>query len=172
MGNSECQSCQKPKAGLECGLCKSSVCKSCAQFVDEGQFSFLAEIPEDLSHFTYCALCFDRTVAPALAQYNETMELAKEVLVYTKSQTKETRLISRKEPPVKVVDCKDHDETILRLAFLAAKAGFNGIVDVHLSSVKVKNGSYQTMRWSGTGVPAQIDPKKIPRDRSLWQNPN
>lgn len=172
MENFECQSCHKPKASLECGLCSSAICKNCAQFNDEDQFSFLAEIPQELSHSTYCVSCFDEKVAPALAQYNETMELAKDVLVYSKTQTKETRLIKRKEQPVHVVGCKDHDETILRLAFLAAKAGHNGIIDVQLSSEKIKNGSYQTMRWSGTGIPAHIDSKKIPRDRSLWQNPN
>lgn len=140
--------------------------------MDEDQFSFLAQIPAELAHTTYCPNCYDNTVAPALASYNETMELAKEVHVYSKTQTKETRLIKRKEHPVKVTDCKDHDETILRLAFFAAQAGYNGLVDVQLSSEKIKNGSYQTMKWSGAGIPARIDSKKIPRDRSIWQNPN
>lgn len=132
----------------------------------------MAKVPAEISHTTYCPNCFDNTVAPALAQYNELMEQAKEVLIFSKSQTKETRLIPRKELPLKVVDCKDHDETILRLAFFAAQAGYNGLVDVHVTSEKVKNGSYQTLKWSGSGIPTYIDEKKLPKDRSFWQNPN
>jgi hypothetical protein len=100
------------------------------------------------------------------------MEAAKEILVYEKSQGKETRLIKRIAKPVSVDHCADRNETILRLAFQAALAGYNGIIDVDLKSEKVRDGSYQTTRWSGTGVPTNIESRRIVRDRSIWSNPN
>lgn len=168
----ECTRCQKPKANLNCGICQCNLCKNCAQFLEEGRFSFLAQVPEELSHGIYCDLCFSEKVSPALFEYDELMEKAKNILVYDKKQGKETRLIKRTEKPFKVVDCPDHDETILRLAFFAAKAGFNAIIDVDVTSEKVKHGSYQNMKWSGTAIPANVDESRIPKDRSIWQNPN
>jgi len=168
----ECSTCQKPKAKLSCGICHCSVCKNCAQFLEEDRFSFLAEIPKDLSHGVYCGSCFEEKVTPALQDYDQTMEQAKEIIVFYKKQGKETRLIKRLEPPVKVVDCADHDETIMRLAFFAVKAGFNAIVDVDVTSEKVKFGTYQNLKWKGTAVPAYVDESRLPKDRSLWQNPN
>jgi hypothetical protein len=100
------------------------------------------------------------------------MERARETLVYFKSQSKETRLINRTEKPVFVKDCPDHDELVLRLAFFAARAGFNSIIDVLVESKKVKVNSYQTTVWSGSGIPAQTHAKKLVKDRSIWQNPN
>jgi hypothetical protein len=167
-----CSSCHKPKANLVCGICNSSVCKSCAQFVEEDRFSFLPSIPEDLKHTTYCPECFQNKVAPEMAAYDDLMEQAKNIVVFEKDQGKETRLLKRKVPPIKVLDCPDRAETLLRLAFQAAKAGFNAIIDVDLRSEKVKINNYQTTKWSGTAVPTNIDPKWVVKDRSLWQNPN
>lgn len=172
MESLNCCACQKPKPTLVCGSCESKVCKNCAQFLDEGQFSFLTKIPAALSHSTYCPACFDQHVASELDSYNRAVEVAKNILVYEKKQSKETRLLSRKEKPVRVESCQDSGETILRLAFLAAQAGFNAIIDVQLSSTKTRNGSYQTTTWSGTGIPSNVAANKIAKDRSLWQNPN
>jgi hypothetical protein len=172
MEKSVCISCFKPKATLECGACHSTVCKYCAQFVEEETFSFLGQVPEDLAHSTYCPPCFNEKVQPKLDAYNHTMELAKEIDVYYKKQSKETRLIKRFEDPVHVQACSDRDETILRLAFFAAQRNFNSIVDVQVSSVKVKMGSYQNLSWSGTGIPAQVLPDRIIKDRSFSTDPN
>ncbi|WP_413613263.1 hypothetical protein [Bdellovibrio sp. HCB-110] len=158
-----CCSCFSAKAPLECGICKSAVCKKCAQFLEEDSFSFLAKIPQDLSFNVYCPQCFDAKVAPELDSYNDTMERAKSIMVFFKDQGKESRLMSRKEPPVQVVDCADREETLLRLAFFAAKANYNGLVDAELTSKKIREGSYQTHKWSGTAIPTHIDPKKVNR---------
>lgn len=170
--NTACVTCLKTKAPLSCGLCHQSLCKSCAQFVDENTFSYLSSIPEHLSHTVYCGHCFDEKVAADLAQYNQTMEDAKNISVFSKTQSKETRFISRKEALLKVSDCADEAEATLRFAFLAAQAKFNAIIDLELSFKKVKQGSYQHLSWSGTARPANVDPTKLMRDRAIWDNPN
>ncbi|HEY8270887.1 MAG TPA: hypothetical protein VIG33_08355 [Pseudobdellovibrionaceae bacterium] len=156
-----CSICQKPKATLECGICKNAICKKCAQFIDEDTFSFLPHIPVEFSTGTFCGPCFDFKVSPEIETYNQTMEAAKEIAVFFNDQGKETRLVKRLADPVQVVECKDRDETVLRLAFFAAQGNYNGIVDVDVKSEKVKNGTYQTLRWRGTAIPANIDPKKL-----------
>jgi hypothetical protein len=88
------------------------------------------------------------------------MARAKEVMVFFKTQSEETRLIRRVEKPFQVSDCVDRDEVIMRLAFLAAENNFNALVDVSVLSEKVRNEGYQTTKWKGTGVPVQLDPAK------------
>lgn len=88
------------------------------------------------------------------------MELAKGIRVYEKNQGKETRLMKRVAQPVQVKNCSDRQETLLRLAFLAAKAGYNGIIDVDIKSEKVIDNSYQTTTYSGSGVPINLKPER------------
>ncbi len=157
-----CVTCQKSKAPLTCGLCQKSVCKSCAQFLSDEDFAFLPETPEAFSHSAYCTACFDENIANELASYNEMRELANEVIVYYKTQSKETRLFKRAKEILKVSECVDRDETVLRLAFLAAQAGYNVIVDVEISAEKVRMGGYQTSKWKGTAFAAKADMGKAP----------
>lgn len=117
-------------------------------------------------------MCFDAKVAPAQQVYNEIMESAKNVQVYEKGQGKETRLMKRVVPAVHVDNCADRKETLMRLAFRAAEAGFNGLIDVEIKSEKVFVQSYQTSRWKGSGVPINLDPGKRSTNRAFWDNPN
>jgi len=172
MDHQKCETCGKPKAQLQCGLCQAAICKACAQFLEPEAFAFLPKRPEALSFDTYCGPCFDANVTPGLLSYQQSLEQAKNVEVFNKSQSKETRLIKRIAAPVQVQNCPDHDEAVLRLAFLAIEAGYNGIVDLELKSQKHKNGSYQTTTWSGTATPAQVRENSLIKDRSFWQNPN
>lgn len=158
-----CCSCLKPKATLVCGFCKEAVCKKCTQFLEEDSFSFLAKVPEELSHLAYCPRCFQEKISPELEAYNEIMERAKDIAVFYKAQSKETRLMSRKASPLLVADCSDKEEAVLRLAFFAAKANFNGLIDVDVNAKKVREGAYQTLTWSGSGIPANISEKKLNR---------
>ncbi len=167
-----CISCQKKKALLTCGLCRDEVCKYCAIILPEDGFSFLATIPEDLKHSVYCGTCYDKNVAEQWDQYQKTLEQAKNINVYLSNQGKETRLIKRTEDLFQVRDCKDHDETLLRLAFYAVRAGFNALVDVDVTSVKVRENNYQTLSWSGVARPANIHEKNVIKDRTFWKNPN
>lgn len=100
------------------------------------------------------------------------MERAKDVQVFFKTQGKETRLIKRLEEPYEVLDCNDEDETVMRLAFLAAKNNFNSIIDVDLKYEKIRINGYQTHKWSASAVPANIQEKNLLKDRSIWSNPN
>lgn len=154
-----CVSCESKKAGLNCGVCAASLCKSCARFLDENAFAFMETLADDLRHSTYCPVCFDEVVAPAQEIYEAVMDLARDVNVYFKAQSKESRFIRRLEKPLRVKDCADRDEVVLKLAFRAAQSGFNVLVDVETTSQKIHNGKWQTSVWSGHAIPARIDPK-------------
>jgi hypothetical protein len=167
-----CISCTKNKALLKCGICDSDVCKYCAIILPEDGFSFLAKIPDDLKHSIFCGPCYDQKVAAHWDEYQETIEKAKNINVYLSNQGKETRLVKRTEELFKVTNCLDHDETLLRLAFFAVQAGFNALVDVDLTSAKVRENNYQTLVWSGVGRPANLTERNVIRDRSFSRSPN
>ncbi len=153
-----CTTCQKPNATFACGICQNTSCKKCVQFLPESQFSFLKNPDPKLLHGTYCPNCFDQHVAPELAAYEETMARARDVAVFYKTQNKETRSIKRKAESMRVENCDDKDETLLRLAFFAAKANFNTLLDVVITSEKDIVGGYQKSIWQGVGSPVNMDP--------------
>lgn len=167
-----CADCQKTKAPLSCGLCAKSLCKSCTQFLEEESFSFYLSLPAVLRHQSYCLQCFSQSVQPELDRYEELMVQAREILVFEKSQSKETRLIRRDENPVRVNDCIDRDEAVLRLAFQTVQKGYNAIIDMDLVGKKVIRDGYQKTYWSGTAIPTQVSENKLLKDRSLRSNPN
>ncbi len=158
-----CSSCLKTglKSNLgmnplfSCGVCGNLICKNCAQFSDQEQFTYLTELPAALAHDVYCGPCFNKVVWPEIQSYDETMRQAKNMDIFFKDQGKETRLIRRKAKKIEVKDCLDRDSTILRLAFEAAKTGYDLLVDVELVSEKYRTGSYKKVKWSGSGVPAK-----------------
>ena len=96
-------------------------------------------------------------ISPHLEHYRLLLDKAKEVIVFNKSQGKETRFVKRDELPIRVDDCPDYEEIILRMAMMAVQVGCNAIIDVQISSKKIKNGSYSTKMWSGTALPAHVD---------------
>jgi hypothetical protein len=156
-----CKTCRKPKANFNCGHCEEAVCKSCAQFLEEGSFSFLPKVPEVLCHSVYCSHCHDENVAGPLDDYQKTMTEAKEVIFFTKEKSKLTGHLKRKEDPLIIKDCEDEEETVLRLAFLAAQGKFNCLLDVSISHRKIIVGSHKKTIFSGSGVPTNIDPSKV-----------
>lgn len=125
-----------------------------------------------LCHTAYCPECFNSQVQPEIEKYNELIEKARDINVFEKTQGKETRLIKRIEKPVKITDCPDRDEALLRLAFFAAEKNYNSIIDVDLIPKKVQDGRYQKTIWSGSGVPANVSAHLLVKDRSIWSNPN
>jgi hypothetical protein len=136
-------------------------------------FSLALKVPPELTHAVYCSPCFDQKVAAPLAEYEEVLELAKNVYVFTKSQSNESRLIKRKLPMIRIENCDDHDETVMRLAFAAVKTGSNAIVDVDVTSKKEKDGSYQTTKWYGTAIPVKVDSGKMEAGMEIVNtNPN
>ncbi len=170
--NQICNSCGSTKSKLACESCQTSVCKNCIQFIDDERFVLNPEITKTILHSAYCPNCFEKEVAPIEEKYKQIATAAESILVYDKIQGKETRLLKRLEKPVFAKQCTDRKIALLRLAYFAAEAGFNGIIDVEIKSDKIRNGSYQTTIWSGSGIPTHIEPKKIIKDRSLTKNPN
>jgi len=123
--------------------------------LDESFFSFLKNIPDELKHGTYCGACYDQKIQPAKETYLETMRRAKNIIIFDKKAT-QIPLIERARFKVAIDDCSDRKETILRLAFLAAEQSYNAVIEVEISSKKIRNAGYQKSSWSGTGFLAQI----------------
>lgn len=165
MSSTKCLVCQNSKAPFQCGICHEHLCKNCTQFVEDNSFSLLSYIPVHLQHTTYCGPCFDARVAPTLETYNQTMEKARDVNVYFKTQGKETRTFKRKHEALKVEECDDRDEALLKLAFLAAKANFNTLIDVNLTSKKEIINGYQRSIWSATGIPMNAEDRNFKRKK-------
>lgn len=155
-----CITCNSLKAPYACGICRHSVCKKCVQSLQKGSFPFLEPVPPEWNHKTYCVNCYNQHIGPALDQYEKTMQRAKAVMVFHKGLGEETRLMNRSEKPLRIEGCSDKAEATLRLAFLAAQAGFNTLIDVDVSPRKIRNAGFQTTKWFATGVPTTLDPKK------------
>lgn len=159
-----CTTCKKPKAPYNCELCQEPSCKACAHFLGEETFSFMKVVPEELKHTTYCSNCFDDKVAAPLAEYEETMEKAREVIIFFKNQGKLTRFLKRKEDPYKVVDCADQEDALMRMSFFAVQSNFNALIDVEITNRKVKVGTYLKGVVDGSAIGIQIDPNSLNSD--------
>ena len=150
-----CTICEKNKTALKCYDCGSASCKNCVEFIDEDSVEFVVLLPDELRNKTFCQNCYSQTILDKITKYRDIAARAKQVDVYTKTQTKETRRIKRVEEPLKIVDCEDRDEVLLRLAFLAAEKGFDTLIDVDVTYRKVGEGkSYRKLVWTGTAIPA------------------
>ncbi len=172
MENKSCTTCGKTKSLLECGPCHADVCKNCAQFLYEGTFALMQVVPPELQHTIYCYSCHLEHVEQPLAKYNQLVEQAKEIMVFNKSQGKETRFVRRNEDWIEVKDCEDEDQVIMKLAFHAVEIGCNAVVDVDIVAQKIRLGAYQTQLFKGTGRPAKVKEGQLIKDRSLWHQPN
>ena len=158
-----CSVCQNPKAIHQCGLCSELLCKDCVELLPADTFSLLAKVTEDLKHPAYCQYCYGDTIAPALASYEETLAKAKGIYVFYKTQRKAIPLIRKSRVNLKIENCSDRKETLLRLGFLAAQKGFNSLVEVELIAQKVRNHGYQTSNWTGAAFPADVNTAHVDR---------
>ncbi len=163
-----CETCRQPTAQTACELCENALCRDCVLSPPGGSFALLKEVPGELTHAIYCRFCFDEKVQPALTRYEETLEKAKQVSVFFVTQRKEVPLIKKSKVTLRIKECIDRDETILRLAFLAANEGFNALIDTEVAYQKVRNHAHQKTLWSGSGVAAEIDEAKL--DRQFKRN--
>lgn len=121
----------------------------------------IALLPDDIQNKTFCMNCYNQGISDRLNHYVEIVEQAKQINVFTKNQTKETSRIKRTEPPLRVVNCSDKEEALLKIAFMAAEKGFGTIVDVELKSEKVGKGkTYKKLVWTGSGIPVDPSIKK------------
>lgn len=132
----------------------------------------MPNIPPELQHSIFCYSCHQQTVAGPLAEYEALVQQAKEIIVFNKSQGKETRFIRRNEDWIEFKDCEDEDEAVMKLAFHAVQIGCNAIIDVEINTQKIRLGSYQTQKFHVKGRPAQVKDSQLVKDRSIWSAPN
>ncbi len=164
--DSRCASCRKALNGrtdFTCECCGERACKSCQEFLPEGTFSFLSTVPETLRHSRYCRVCHEREVLPALDAYNESMEKARGLNFIFKGHGRAIPVLRRAQEAIRIEDCADRDETILRMAFRAVELGFNAVIEGVVTSEKVRNEGYQTSRWKGSCVPVELDVERFER---------
>jgi len=121
MEKENCNICQIPRAYAHCGICKCALCKSCEHFQEPDKFLFLELVPEELKLIHYCPDCFDVQIVPAQTKYEETMERAKKINIFFILDKNLPRLLKKANNPIRIQNCKDRDETILRLGFKAAE---------------------------------------------------
>ena len=167
-----CSACRLPRAQHECEVCFEPICRSCLQRIDENTFQYLPNIPEILTHAVYCQRCYDEHVVPAVTNYTEVLERAKNVFFITKSFRGHLPVLKKAKLEVSIENCMDRDETIMHLAYLAAQQGYNSLIYAEVSSEKVRNNAYQTSRWKGNGLPAEVDEAKLRMDEyreEVWR---
>ena len=157
----KCESCRSPDADLRCENCDKALCEDCVLELEHDAFFYMPKKLEVLSHKQYCRFCMDDVVEPELQKYNELLDKAKETFVFFTTQKKEIPLIRKTKEKLSVVECVDRDETILRLAFMAAERGMNAVIEVEVSAQKIRNHAHHKHLWQGTGVPAMVDEAKI-----------
>lgn len=144
------------------------MCKACAQFAGSDEIDMLDKIPAYYEKGAFCQSCFDCKIAPELAEYSEVLERARNIDLFYKKQSKESRLVRRSEKPIHVRDCVDKDTAVLKLAFLAAKAGFNLLVDVETSVDKVRMHGWQTSKCHASAIPAYVNPESLAKRENLY----
>ena len=160
----ECLSCRKRAGPYSCVICEEAVCKPCSESLSDPLFIDLEKISAEQAAGRFCGGCYDREIAPKIASYEEVMEAAKQVFIFFKTQRKHIPLIRKSKVRVTVENCVDRDETILRLAYYAAKEGYNAVIDVDVDCKKIRaGGSTKTALWQGSGFPAEVDGAKVDR---------
>jgi uncharacterized protein YbjQ (UPF0145 family) len=158
-----CVSCRKPETASSCGICQGDLCRKCRLFLGDAAFPFLSDVAPELKHAYYCGPCYDEHVEPVKTAYDASLERAKDVNVLYKGSKSTVRYEKKADRETTVSGSPDRDETILRLAFEAARAGYNAVVDVEISSEKVRNHGWQTSSWTGRGTPAEIRSHQLSR---------
>jgi hypothetical protein len=128
-----------------------------------GAFQLKGDAAPELKQLHYCPRCYSDRIEPELAKYVETLALAREVFVFFVTQRKGIPLLKKAKEPIRVTEQEDRDESILKLAFMAAERGYNAIVETDVKAVKKRNEGWQHNVWGGTAIPAQVDPAKMER---------
>ena len=163
MSNFECVSCRRPKAAFQCGVCDSDICKSCLVFLEESSFSFFTQVPAELGHSRYCAGCWTAHVEPAQERYQEVMNRARDAYFFFTTQRAQIPVLAKATTKVEIKSCTDRDESVLRLAFLAAEQGHNAVLEAEVVSTKVRDEGYQKTIWKAKGLPVTVDVERIER---------
>lgn len=158
-----CCFCRLPRAEMDCEVCKEPVCRSCVQRLSEDSFNMLSKKPAILSHDKYCPRCHDEHIEPARASYDETLERAKQVHFWPRTYRGHIPVIAKGRAELVVEGGNDRDEVLLKLGFMAAELGYNGLIKGELVSRKWRDEGYQKMQWTGRGFPVTVDEGKLER---------
>lgn len=152
---SQCVSCLQSKAPLNCVFCQESLCKNCVEIVDENSYPFLSLFEKKIPQGNQCPNCFEKNTQNLINEYLEIYEKSKNIdIFYRRTHGKETRLMKRIEPVLKVDRCADEDDVLMKLAFCAVQKNASAVIDVEVFSEKFKDGSYTTVLWHGSGIAA------------------
>ena len=111
-------------------------------------------VPVFVGHATSVVATFERPISPAEAR---------EVYIFFTTQKRPLPILSKEKEQIRVLECDDRDETILRLAFLAAELGCNAVIETDVRHEKVRNAGWQKTAWRGSGFPARVDAEKLER---------
>jgi regulator of sigma D len=125
------------------------------EFLEEGHFNLMPAVPAELKGSVYCQSCYQAQVWPQMSTYEDTVNQVKDFPIYEKSQSKETRLMSRKEKPIQIMQARDREDIFMKLAYQAYIKGFDAVVDVEMKSFKTHQGSYVLIHWNGSGIPVK-----------------
>ena len=120
-------------------------------------------VDQEILAGTFCPSCFEREVAPFCEHYERLAEEAEELAYFSRAQSKETRLMDRSASTISIKECRDRQEALLKLAFKTVQLGFNGMIDVDLTSQKKREGGRQYSLWSGSAIPTQLDLEALAR---------
>jgi hypothetical protein len=151
-----CVICRSPKTTLKCGICQDPLCRACIECLDDDAVSLMSVIPPELTHRSYCPNCYAQKVEPQIRAYEEIVEKAEDINLFYIKEGKATRLMKRMEKPFQVNNCRDKNQAIMRLAYLAAKSNFNTLIDIDISVVRTRINSYKTSIWQGSAVPTNL----------------
>lgn len=158
-----CIDCRKPKVDSTCGICGEGVCRKCRNFLAEEEFPLELVRPENLMHSYYCGGCNEQIVEPFRTDYNAALEQAKEINVIYRDSKSSFRILRKSKKLLQAGNLPDRDEAILRIAFQAAREGFNAILDVEVSSQKKREAGRQVSIWAAQGYPAAIHSHELDR---------
>lgn len=158
-----CVDCGKSRVDSQCGICAGVVCRKCRVFLAEEEFPLETQRPPELTHTFYCGGCSAQVIEPFRQSYEQTVAAARDVNVFFKESKSTFRLKRKAQEPLRIEGSADRDHAILSLAFQAARAGYNSLVDVQVESKKQRNHGYQKSSWSSSGTPAEIRSYELDR---------
>lgn len=160
-----CCSCLKSQPQHQCCACKEAVCKKCVQFLSKENFAYAQKMPAELEPGTYCPNCYEQKARPAIQDYESKLAAANDVHIFFRGQGQERRamFLKRRESPLRVTDCIDQEEALMKLAYLAAETGFNALIETEVESEKIHDGSYTLLKWHGTAIPCLGDIGRLNR---------
>lgn len=149
MSKEPCHICHKNTL-KECGLCEQPTCKSCLQTLATDYFRFIYPTPNELTKGQYCNTCFSTQISDTLHEYDQLLEQAKDMDVLFKDKHSKLMYYYRiAKDQIIIEDAPDYDDLILQLAYKAAQKGHKSIVNVHIESKKIYEGSYKKLLWTG-----------------------